>query len=131
MAIGYPDFFTGIQPAISIARSGQTRFQWLESTNVSASSISTGTVYTVPTGKRLYFTGYSVSCDKSLLQEIRFLADTYTFYAKKYDVEKSETLPPGTGYWLEAGVALKRAFYNWDSAQRSFLLAIYGVVVDV
>lgn len=130
MAIGARDYYQYVQPALPEPPTDQVRFSWVEGVTVSAGSSSTGTVYTVPSGKKLFITNIVVSCEASCIQRVSININTTSIFISEYDIRAEWVLPAGTGLWLTAGEALGRSLTNNDTSSRYIMITLRGYQVN-
>jgi hypothetical protein len=130
MTRGLPDWNAPRVPTLKETGTGQSMFWWSEGVTVSANSYNTGTIYTVPTGKKLIITGLDVSCQRSFITLFQMLIASANVHQFWYDMRAFMPITDGA-IELAAGELLRRVVYNYDTVNsNNFKVNILGYLVD-
>ena len=134
--VGRPDYSPAVAASKLILDSLQTRFLLSFGPTIAASSTTSVTVYTVPTGYKLTLGAVVITCEASLIQRLEISSltagvTTWLLDEFRYDMEGKVIWGPESAVEVDAGGVVTALLFNYDSVQRQFNLNVQGFIERV
>ena len=128
MTVGFPDYWKGSSPQRATLGEGQAVWAVEFDEDVPAGSTSTVTLYTIPAGYRLYFSDGAIACNASLIQRFDMIVVGVWLYAVYFDINYLLVDSSLGTTVLPATLVLQIKFYYYDSVERKFVGAVWGIL---
>lgn len=125
-----PDFRKYVHPTKPVPDATQTMFWWSEGINVAAGTLSSGTIYTVPAGRKLILLAMNISESISSINLVVMLAGSTQFMSTWFDTVENVSFGGEGTITLAAGSVINRQIYNYNSVTVNFRFDVFGVEVD-
>lgn len=126
-----PDWTSGTRPMLGEPGSRQNYFQWTEILSIPANTVNSATIYTVPAGRKLILSGFTISSNVSFVNLFKLLRMGTTAVTTWYSIRAHDAPGPAGALEFAAGQTIGRLIYNYDeAAAHNFALTLYGVEID-
>ena len=130
MPLDNPDWISQQHVAKPVPDITQNMFWWSEDISLSPGTVNTGTLYTVPAGKKLILLAFNISENKSAINLVTMSVSNAVFAASWFDTAHNEVFGGEGTISFAAGSAIVRKIWNYSDVTTSFRFDVFGIEVD-